>query len=363
MANPIPLSSISLTERERHYLRDAIESGLISSTGPYVPAFEAALARRLGTAAVVATASGTSALELILRALDIGRDDEVVVPAFTFVAPAAAVALVGATPVLADVSPESWTLDPLAVKRVLTRKTRAIVAVDVLGHPCDYDGLRRFDLPIIEDAAEAHGAFYKGRLVGGLGTAAVFSFHANKTISTGEGGCVATDNPSLAARVRRLNNFGMSPTRRYWHEEPGHNHRMTNLTAAIGLGQVERWDELVASRAEITRAYDEALAPSGVDRRPAAPWATMSTWLYTIASPHRDRIVEGCARRGIDARAVWPATCEMPAFRMAVREDYPVACDIARRALWLPTWSGMSGQDIRDVAAAVADSLDGCGAS
>jgi perosamine synthetase len=351
----IPLSSVSLSEREHGLVREAMSAGLLSSAGPFVTAFEEAFAARLGIGHVIATASGTSALELALRALDVVAGDEVIVPALTFVAPAAAVALVGAIPVIADVTAETWTLDPQDVARRITSRTRAIVTVDVLGHPCDYDELTGFGLPILEDAAEAIGARYKGRLAGTLGAASIFSFHANKPIATGEGGCVATDDAVIAARVRQLNNFGMSTTRRYWHEVAGHNHRMTNLTAAVGLGQVERWDHLVAERARIAAFYDRALAEVPVRRRPVAAWATEGTWLYTIESERRSSVLDACQRHGIDARAIWPAVPDQPAFRATENCSYPVAREVANRALWLPTWPGMPEDALHRVVRAVAE--------
>lgn len=358
MTMGIPLSSVSVTEVEQRYVREAMNGGMISSSGPFVSAFETALAARIGVRFVVATASGTSALELALRALGIGAGDEVVVPAFTFAAPALAICLVGATPVFADVTTETWTIDPESVRRQITPRTRAVIAVDVLGHPCDYDALAGSGIPVIEDGAQAHGAAYKGRPVGSLGTLAVFSFHANKAISTGEGGCVATDDPALAERVRRLNAFGMDPSRRYWHTETGCNHRMNNLTAAVGLAQVERWDALLSGRARVAAAYDEALAGLPVQRRPVAEWAKESVWLFTIASERRNAILEACCRCGIDARPLWPALPLNPALRAFDRGDCWRALEIANRAVWLPTWSDMPIESVNLVAAVVAEGLN-----
>ena len=353
----IPLSSVSVTDVEQRYVQEAMKSGMISSSGPFVSAFEKALAAQTGVRFVVATASGTSALELALRALGIGAGDEVVVPAFTFAAPALAICLVGATPVFADVTTETWTIDPESVRRQLTPRTRAIIAVDVLGHPCDYDALADIGVPVIEDGAQAHGAAYKGRPIGSLATVAVFSFHANKVISTGEGGCVATDDPALAERVRRLNAFGMDASRRYWHTEIGCKHCMNNVTAAVGLAQVERWDALLAGRARVAAAYDEALAGLPVQRRPVAEWAKESVWLFTIASERRDAILEACHRCGIDARSLWPALPLNPVFQAFDRGDCRRAIEIANRAIWLPTWSDMPIDTVRLVAAAVAEGL------
>ena len=345
----IPLSSISLSDIEKQYVLTAINDSMLSSTGPYVAEFEKRMAAQVGVGHAVAAATGSAALELIVRALDIGPGDEVIVPAFTFASPALAVAVVGATPVFADVDPETWTIDPVHVAKLKTARTRAVIAVDVLGHSCDYDALGKIGLPIIEDAAEAHGATFRGRSVGSFGVGAIFSFQANKAISSGEGGCVVTDDLRLAKRVRKINTFGMDPDRRYWHTELGGNYRMTNLTAAVALGQIERWSELLEGRARVAKLYDKAMGNLPIQRRPVASWAGEAVWLYTIASERRDDILTACARSGIDARALWPPLPENPVFQKYNLGDYPNAVRIASRALWLPTWSDMPASDVEDV--------------
>lgn len=355
--NQIPLSAISMSDLERRYVLEALDEGMISSSGPHVHRFEDQLAARVGVAHAVATASGTSALELLLRAMKIGPGDEVVIPALTFAAPALAVVLVGADPVFADITAETWTIDPGDVRNVLSPKTRAIIAVDVLGHPCDYDELANLGLPIIEDAAEAHGATYKGRQAGSFGIASIFSFHANKAITCGEGGCILTDESGLAERVRQLNAFGMRTDRRYWHTEIGCNHRMANLVAAFGLGQLERWDGLVAGRARVAAAYDHALCSLPLERRPVADWAGEAVWLYTVASERRGAILAACDRKGIDARALWPSLPENPAFAKFAHGVCPRAQVVANRALWLPTWSDMPVEKVQTVAQAVAEAF------
>jgi perosamine synthetase len=349
----IPLSSISLSDLEKQYVLKAINGSMLSSTGPYVAEFEKRIAEQIGVRHAIATATGSSALELIVRALDIGPGDEVIVPALTFAAPALAVALVGATPVFADIDPETWTIDPVRVAKLKTARTRAVIAVDVLGHPCDYDALGKIGLPIIEDAAEAHGATFKGRSVGSFGVGAIFSFQANKAISSGEGGCVVTDDLKLAKRVRKINTFGMDPDRRYWHTELGGNYRMSNLVAAVALGQIERWSELLSGRARVAALYDKAIGNLPVQRRPVASWAGEAVWLYTIASERRHDILTSCVESGIDARALWPSLPENPAFQKYSRGDCPNAQHVANQALWLPTWSDMPANDVDEVSTAI----------
>jgi len=352
----IPLSSADIGEAERKQVETAMEGGWISGTGPQVRELERQLAARINRAHVIATANGTLAIELALRALDIGRDDEVVVPALTFAAPASSVLAVGATPVLADIAPEHWTLHADDVARKITRRTRALLAVDVLGHPSDYDALSQFGVPIIEDAAEAHGAQYKGRPVGSFGVISTFSFHANKAITTGEGGCAATDSAELADRMRVIANHGMRPERPYVHEVIGRNHRMTNLAAAVGLGQVGRWDDLVAARNRISAEYDRLLAGTGCAARPVAPWAQYSCWLHTITTGNRDAILAYVRDRGVDARAIWPALSTQPLFG-AGDSAFPAAESVARQAMWLPTFSGMPPEDVSFVAETIRQAM------
>jgi perosamine synthetase len=356
----IPLSTIWLSSKDMEYATEALRSGWISGMGEFLMRFEEGLGKRIYRRHVIAVANGTVALELALRALGIRAGDEVIVPAFTFVAPAAAVRAVGATPVFADIHPDHWTLDPLSVANRMTRRTQAIIAVDVLGHPCDYDALQAVagTVPIIEDAAEAHGACYKGRPVGSFGTISTFSFHANKTVTTGEGGCVATDDDHLAQMMRLIANHGMTKQRPYHHEVVGTNYRMTNLTAAIGVGQVERWDSLVEARREVATHYDEHLqGVKGLRRRPVAEWAKEACWLYTLAHQQREKILSSLrGRYGVDARAIWELLPDQLPYR-DVQGSYPVARQVASEAFWLPTFANMPREKIRKVANAIQEIL------
>jgi perosamine synthetase len=355
-ARRIPLSAVTIGARERAYVNAALDAGWISGTGPFVREFERRLAERIGRAHVVAVATGTLALELALRALDIGVGDEVIIPALTFAAPASSVLAVGATPVLVDITPSSWTISPAGVAERLSARTRAIMAVDALGHPADYDALAGFGVPVIEDAAEAHGARYKGRPTGSLGHVSIFSFHANKAIATGEGGCVATDVAELAERMRIIANHGMRPELPYVHEVVGRNYRMTNLSAAVGLGQLDRWDELTSARNQVSRAYDRFLAGTTCESRPVAEWATYACWLHTVTAPNRSAALAYLHEWGVDARAIWPPLSVQPVFGPVDRR-FPVAEAIAGRAFWLPTYAEMTVDDVEFVAGALRAAL------
>ena len=340
----IPLSSLYLTDAAREYAHEAIDSGWVSGTGAYIGRFEAALAKQVGREHCVAVANGTLALEVALRAWGIGHGDRVIVPALTFAAPAAAVRAVGATPVFVDIHPVSWTLDPEIVLKQYA-VTDFIIAVDLLGHPADFDALQTpfTELRMIEDAAEAHGALYKGCPVGSFGKFSTFSFHANKTIPMGEGGAILTNWQQLSEHCRVIANHGMTKERPYYHVDIGTNARMTNITAAIGLGQVEGWSELVRNRQQVSSWYD-AYLPEGVTRRPVAEWATESVWLYTVTHPERDRLVAHLRTCGIDARAIWPALPDLPLY--ADDGDYPVARRVSKEAFWLPTSALMTEMQV-----------------
>ena len=354
----IPLSDIGFIGNEAAYAKEAIDSAWISGGGPYINRFETLIGKNIQRPHVICVANGTMALELALRALDIGPGDEVILPALTFGAPAASVLAVGARPVIVDITEESWTIDPHATRSAITPRTKAIITVDVLGHPCDYDALQDIGIPIIEDAAEAHGALYKGRPVGSFGLVSTFSFHANKTITTGEGGCVATSDEALATRMRLIANHGMRPDKPYWHEVVGRNFRMTNLTAAIGTGQAECWDRLVAARNAVAAVYDRELAGVAVQRRVRAPWAEEACWLYTVCVAQRAEVLQRLRKDGIDARALWTVLPDNPAFQAGIMHDHAVARAIASTAIWLPTWAGMPEEKIAFVARQLAAAID-----
>jgi perosamine synthetase len=352
----IPLSAPDVSELERGYVQTALEAGWISGTGAFVSRFEEALSERVGRAHTIAVGNGTLGLELALRGLGIGPGDEVIVPALTFAAPAMSVMAVGASVVLADIAPGSWTIDPTRARAHMTPATKAIIAVDLLGHPADYAALEQLGPPVVQDAAQAHGARHRGAPVGGQGLCSVFSFHANKAITTGEGGSVSTDVPELAERMRMIANHGMSRDRPYFHPVVGRNLRMTNLAAAFGLGQVERWDELVAARRDVAELYRKLLAGTDARPAPAEPWAEPSCWLHTIRLRDRARVLGQVREAGIDARAVWPALDEQPILAH-LAGHFPVARAVSRQAVWLPTSSVMPESQVRYVADKVADAI------
>jgi perosamine synthetase len=294
--------------------------------------------------------------------------DEIIMPTFTIAATVFAALYVGARPVLVDVEPDTWTMRVDEVAGKIGRHTRAIMPVHIYGHPCDMDPVvelaERHDLWLLEDAAEVHGAEYKGRKCGSLGDAACFSFYANKIISTGEGGMVVTDNDGLAERCRSLKNLAFNRDRRFLHDAIGFNYRMTNIQGAIGLAQLERIEEYVELRRAHARAYTQLLRDvEGLTLPVERPWARNVYWMYGVLVDEafgcsRDTLMAGLAKRGVETRTFFIPMHEQRLFHelgLFHNEAYPVASDISRRGLYLPSSTGLTEEEIAHVADAVRD--------
>ncbi len=366
----IPVAAPMLVGREREYVLDCIDSGWVSSAGKYLDLFEAKFAEFCGVKHAVACCNGTAALHLSLLAHGVGPGDEVIVPTLTFVATANAVTYCGARPVFVDSEPKTWNIDPARVEEKINPRTRGIIAVHLYGHPADMDVLRalasRHGLFLIEDAAEAHGALYRGRRVGALADAAAFSFYGNKIISTGEGGMVTTDDDALAARVRLLRGQGMDPERRYWFPVVGYNYRMTNLSAALGLAQMEQADWHLGRRLEIAARYKEGLRGVGaLAWQSEQTWAAHAYWMFTAMlregdASRRDEVMARLEGRGVETRPVFHPVHLLPPYREgALGADCPVAERLATRGLSLPTWAGLAGEDVDYVIESLVESLTG----
>jgi perosamine synthetase len=356
-----------LDGNELRYLTECIESNWISSAGRFVGAFEERFAAAAGCAHGVACASGTAALHLALAALGIGPDDEVIVPTFTMIATANAVTYTGARVVLVDALAESWNLDVSQVEAKITPRTRAIVAVHTYGHPADMGPLReiaaRHGLALLEDAAEAHGAAYRGVAAGSLGDAAVFSFYGNKIVTTGEGGMVTTNDERLARTARRLRDHAFSADRHFWHEYLGFNYRMSNLQAAVGLAQTERLPRLVAARRRNAERYRRRLAGvPGLTLPGERPEVVNVFWMYALLVEDefgcsRDDLRGRLARQGIETRTFFiPVHLQPIYFRRHRGERYPVAEELCRKGLYLPSGPTLGEDEIDLVAREVARS-------
>lgn len=356
----IPVAAPVLAGNERKYVNECLDSAWISSGGKYMNLFEDAFAGFCGARHAVSCCNGTAALHLALSALGVGPGDEVIVPTLTFVATANAVTYCGARAVFVDSEPETWNLDPSQLESKITARTKAIIVVHLYGHPADMDAVlsvaRRHGIPVVEDAAEAHGAEYRGRRAGALGDIATFSFYGNKIIATGEGGMVVTGDDELARRVRQFRGQGLEPGSRYWFPVVGYNYRMTNVTAAIGLAQLEKFEWHAARRLEVAAAYRELLrAAQGLRWQREQEWARHAYWMFTVlledGAWSRDGIAARLEREyGIETRPVFYPMHILPPYREAARdEDFPAASHIARTGLSLPTWAGLTPEDLRYV--------------
>ena len=359
----IPLMQPSLGGNELRNVSDCITSGWISSQGEYVRRFEAQFTEFLGGGHAVAVSNGTAALHLALKAVGIGPGDEVIVPDLTFAAVANVVIHCGATPVLADVDAETWTLDAREVAGKITDRTRALIPVHLYGHPCEMDGLRNLaeqhQLRIIEDCAEAQGALFRGQQVGTIGHVGCFSFFSNKVITTGEGGMVTTSDPDIADKVRILRDHGMRPGKRYWHDDVGFNYRMTNLQAAVGVAQMERVDKFLRRRHEIGERYIAQLGNlAGLVMPPRQQWAKTIYWIFSMlvdsdeAGITRDELSEQLHQRGIETRPLFYPLHEQPPYKST--ERFPVASRLSDQGISLPSGNDISDAEIDRVCSDVA---------
>ena len=365
----IPVAEPSMGEKELEYVTDCIRSGWVSALGEYVRRFEREFAAYCGVRYGVATHNGTVALHLALAALGIGPGDEVILPSLTFVATANAVAYTGAKPVFADSEPYTWNIDPESAARVITPHTRAIIAVHLYGHPTDMDPLRALadqnDLTIIEDAAEAHGARYKGRRVGSLSDVAIFSFFGNKIITTGEGGMVLTDDAALAERCLFLENQARDKENPYWHSEIGFNYRMTNVQAALGVAQLERIEELIAIRGRNAAHYERRLSEvPGLSLPPCAEWANNVYWMYSVLVEEsygldRDTLMTRLRQQRIDTRPVFYPIHTLPMYNSGQR--LPVAEEIGRKGINLPSGATLTPEQVDIVCDALMEMSPGRG--
>jgi perosamine synthetase len=356
----------ALVGREREYVLDCLDSTWISSSGRYLELFESSFAQFCGVKHAIACCNGTAAVHLALLAQGVGAGDEVIVPTLTYVATANPVVYCGARPVFVDSEPRTWNMDPERVAAAITPRTRGIVVVHLYGHPVDMDPIlelaEEHRLWVIEDAAEAHGATYRGRVTGSMGSLATFSFYGNKIITTGEGGIVVCEDDRLAATVRLRCGQGQDPQRRYWFPVVGFNYRMTNIEAAIGLAQLERIDWHLARRREIAAWYREELeGQEGLELSPQAPWAESAFWIMCAVLDERrfgerDRVMAALDAVGIETRPFFYPLHTLP---MYASEDhhgsFPVAEDLARRGLNLPSSATLTRVDVAYVCERLRD--------
>lgn len=352
----IPIAEPVIGKEEEELVLDGLRSGWISSIGKYINKFEKGFAYFCNTKYGVAVSNGTAALHLAMAAADIGIGDEVIVPTMTFVATANAVVYTGAKPIFVDCEKETWNIDPEKIKEKINRRTKAIIPVHLYGHPANMGAIlaiaRKYDLLVVEDAAEAHGALYRNKKVGSIGDMACFSFFGNKIITTGEGGMVTTNNKLLAEKLRTLRDHGASKRRKYYHPHLGFNYRMTNLQAALGLAQLRKINTILSKKIQIARWYKkylQTLVPE-IILHPEAPWAKNVFWMYSILVPkrgkkNRDYLIKQLRKKGIDSRPFFFPIHRLSRYQHG--ESYPVAEFLGYTGLNLPSSVNLEESQIK----------------
>lgn len=361
----IDVNTPVLTPNATKYVMDCIRSGWISSAGSYIKRFEEAFARYIGVRHAITATNGTAALHLAITGLEFSKGDEVIMPDLTIISCPFSVLYEDATPVFVDVDPVTLTIDPNKIEEKITKRTRAIMVVHLYGHPADMDPImkiaKKYHLPVIEDAAEAHGSLYKGKKVGGIGTIGIFSFYANKIVTTGEGGMVVTNNKRLADRVRLLKNLAHSPKRRFWHEKIGFNYRMTNISAAIGLAQLESIDTYLEKKKWMAKEYKKALRGIPYLVLPSEqPWATNVYWMYALTLTKKAPITKNALRMrlkdlGIDTRDFFFPLHTQPILKPYNKRNdrFPISTSASRRGFYIPSGLALTKEEIQRVAGAL----------
>jgi perosamine synthetase len=356
----IPVAEPWIGERELEYVTDAVTRGWISPAGDYIEQFEEKFADFVGVDHAFAVSTGTAALHLSLVAADIGPGDEVIVPDTTWIACANVVKWVGADPVFVDVSEDTFTIDTDAVVDAITEDTAAIMPVHLYGYPCDMgpllDAAEANDLFVLEDCAEAHGAEYCGSSVGSIGDAGCFSFYGNKILTTGQGGMITTDDDEFADRIRLYRRDGMSRERKYYHEVIGYNYRLTNMQAAIGVGQIERATEIISEKRRVANMYREHLSGSSLrfQEEPASisPTYWMNTPIFESPSVQQD-VIEALQEADIETRPFFYPLHDQPPYRADHHKTQSVAMDLYERGVNLPSSPLLSDDEIVQVCNAI----------
>lgn len=350
MSHYIPVNTPLLNGNEKKYLNECIDTGWISSEGPYVKALENALSKKVNRKYGIAVCNGTVALELAVKALEIGEGDEVIMPTFTIISCALAVIRAGAIPVLVDSDRYSWNMDIAQIESRITSRTKAIMVVHIYGLPVEMEPIlalaKKYNLKIIEDAAEMLGQTYCGKPCGSFGDVSIFSFYPNKLVTTGEGGMVVTNDLAIAEKAQLLRNLAFSPHQRYCHEEMGWNFRMSNLQAAVGLAQFERWDEFVDKKREIGNYYNKHFSELCQLQLPIAKtnYAENIYWVYGMVLKDKKisvtEIMNDLHREGIGCRAFFYPIHRQPVLLkrgLFKQESFPCAEMLAEKGLYIPS--------------------------
>ncbi len=361
----IPVNTPLFQGNELEYVTDCIRTGWVSSEGQYIQKFEDAFCKSINRAFGVAVSSGSAALDIAVKALDIVKGDEVIAPAFTIISPVQSIVNVGAIPVLVDIDPHTWNMNADLIAAKISPKTKAILVVHIYGLPVDLDPIialcKKHNLKLIEDAAEMHGQTYNGQPCGSFGDISTFSFYSNKHITTGEGGMLVCNDKQLAERCKRLRNLAFDPRlRRFVHEEIGWNYRMTNMQAALGLAQTEQINKVVLQKKELGKYYQQQL--KNLENKgyllplPITNFAENIYWVFGIIAPDEERnlaITKYLAQQNIGTRPFFWCMHEQPVFNkmgLFLNEKHPHAEAIARRGFYIPSGVGLTLEEAKYVA-------------
>ena len=365
MKDFIPISEPYIAKNQSKYVNDCLKTNWISSSGRFIKEFEKKFSEYCNVSHGVSCSSGTAALHLAVEAMGIGPGDEVIIPTFTMIASCNAVIYSGAKPVLVDSELGTWNIDVDKIEEKITKNTKAIMIVHTYGHPVDMDKLKKvsakYNLPIIEDAAEAHGAEYKGKKTGSLGDIACFSYYANKIITSGEGGMIVTNNKKWADDAMSLRNHCFGEPR-FLHKRVGYNYRMTNIQAAIGLAQLEKIDQFIAARRNNAKLYSSILSKvKGITTPPEAKWAKNVYWMYGILVQDefkisKSKIVETLQKNGIETRNFFIGMHKQPVYKGKDKRfpdtngNYPCSDELERKGFYLPSSSHLTKEQIKRIA-------------
>ena len=362
MYRPVPVNTPLMSGNELEYLKECIETGWISSEGPFIKKFEDEFAKYVHRSNGVAVSNGSAALDIAVESLRLGVGDEVIMPTFTIISPAQSVVRAGATHVLIDSDPVTWNMDVNLIESKITPRTKAIIVVHIYGLPVDMDHVlalcKKYNLFLIEDAAEMHGQTYNGRMCGSFGDISIFSFYPNKHITTGEGGMLVCNNDALAERCKKLRNLAFEPLgKRFVHYELGWNYRMTNLQAAIGFAQLEKISSHIIKKRMIGNQYRKGLDGLIGFQQPLdkTSYAENIYWVYGLVADTEE--LKGCmerklAEQKIGTRPFFWCMHEQPVFqKMGLFKDekYPIAERLARNGFYIPSGLGLSSDDIDHV--------------
>jgi len=361
----IQVNTPIITKEASKYIQDCLDTGWISSQGKYVSRFEKEFADYIGVKYATTISNGTTALHIACQLLDLKPGDEIILPDLTIISCINAVWYTGATPILVDIDKESFTMDPELIEKKITKKTKAIMVVHLYGHPADMDPIlkiaKKYKLKIIEDAAEAHGAEYKGKKCGSIGDIGVFSFYPNKLITTGEGGMVVTNNKNYYKHAVLLKDLSHSPKKRFKHFEIGNNYRMTNMQAALGCAQMLHIDEFFQKKQDMARLYNEGLKDIiGLHIPITKKWALNSYWMYAITVDkkfpyNRDEFRKKLKENGIDTRDFFYPLHSQPIYIKMEKSkgSFPVSLKASKEGLYLPSGLALSKNEIETVIKAV----------